>query len=121
MSEALARAWQPRLEDENERTKASAARTDEAVADVAVAGANRQDRADRSEPAWDTAERRQQLTRSFEGKGDREAVNSRLLTDKHLGAHPAAAVAQKPSLATTSKTAKQSGKGKTLERGGFKL
>lgn len=57
--------------------------------------------------------------RSLEGKGDREAVNSRLLADKHQGVPPAAAVAQKPSLAETSKMAKVVGEGKTLERGGL--
>jgi hypothetical protein len=119
VSAALARAQQARAEAETERTKASVARTDEVVAGAAIAGANRQDRADRSEPAWDTAERRQQLAESLEGKGDREAVNSRLLADKHQGTHPSAAVAQKPSLAKTSKMAKQSGKGRTLERGGL--
>jgi hypothetical protein len=119
VSAALSRAQQARSEAESERTKAAAARIDEAVAGAAVAGANRQDRADRSEPAWDTPERRQQLAHSLEGKGDREAVNSRLLADKHQGTHPAAAVAQKPSLAKTSKMAKESGKGKTLERGGL--
>jgi hypothetical protein len=117
VSEALARAQQAR--SVSERTKASAARTDEVVAGAAVAGANRQDRADRSEPAWDTAERRQQLAESLEGKGDREAVNSRLLADKHKGTHPSTAVAQNPSLAKTSKMAKQGGKGRTLERGGL--
>ncbi|MGY2747408.1 hypothetical protein [Arthrobacter sp. UYCu723] len=119
VSEALARAQQARLEAESERTKASAARTDEVVAGAAVAGANRQDRADRSVPAWDSAERRQQLAQGLEGKGDREAVNSRLLADKHQGTHPSAAVAQKPSLAKTSKISKQSGKGRLLERGGL--
>jgi hypothetical protein len=119
VSEALARAQQARSEAESERTKESAARTDEVVAGAAVAGANRQDREDRIEPAWDTAERRQQLTESMEGKGDREAVNSRILADKHQGTHPSAAVAQKPSLAKTSKMAKESGKGKRLERGGL--
>lgn len=118
VSAALARAQQARAEAEGERTKASVARTDEAVAGAAIAGANRQDRADRSEPAWDTAERRQQLAESLEGKG-REAVNSRLLADKHQGTHPSAAVAQKPSLAKTSKMTKQNGKGRTLERGGL--
>lgn len=43
VSAALARARQGRLEAESERNKASAARTDEARADAAVAGANRQD------------------------------------------------------------------------------
>lgn len=119
VSEALVRAQQARFEAESERTKESAARSDEVVAGAAVAGANRQDRADRSEPAWDTADRRQQLAESLEGKGDREAVISRLLADKHQGTHPSAAVAQKPSLAKTSKMAKQGGKGRTLERGGL--
>jgi hypothetical protein len=119
VSAALARAQQARLETETERTKASAARTDEVVAGAAIAGANRQDRADRSDPVWDTAERRQQLTEGLEGKGDREAVNSRLLADKHQATHPSAAVAQKPSLARTSKMARQGGNGKTLQRGGL--
>jgi hypothetical protein len=118
LSAALARAQHARLETESERTKGAAARTDEVVAGAAIAGANRQDRAGRSEPAWDTAERRQKLAERLEGKGDREAVNSRLLADKHQGTHPSAAVAQKPSLAKTSKMAKQSGKGRTLEREG---
>lgn len=119
VSAALARAQQARSEAETERTKASVASTDEVVAGAAVAGANRQDRADAREQDWDTAERRQQLAESLEGKGDREAVNSRLLADKHQGTHPSAAVAQKPSPAKTSKMAKQSGKGRTLERGGL--
>ncbi|WP_427006202.1 hypothetical protein [Pseudarthrobacter sp. H2] len=121
VSAALARAQQARVEAESERTKASAARTDEAVAGAAVAGANRQDAArdGQAGPAYDSPERRQQLAESLEGKGDREAVNSRLLADKHQGAPATAAVAQKPSLARTSKMAKQTGKGKTLERGGL--
>jgi hypothetical protein len=119
VSAALARAQQARSEVESERTKGAAARTDEVVAGAAVAGANRQDRADRSEPAWDSSERREQLAETLEGEGDREAVSSRLLADKHQGTHPSAAVAQKPSLTKTSKMAKQSGKGRTLERGGL--
>lgn len=119
VSEALARAQQTRPEVEGERTKGAIARTDEVVVGAAVAGANRQDRADRSEPAWDTLERRQQLAVSLENKGDREAVKSRLLADKYQGTHPSAAVAQQPSLAKTSKMIKESGNGKTLERGGL--
>jgi hypothetical protein len=119
VSEALAWAQQARSEAERERAKASAARTDEVMAGAAVAGANRQDRADRSGPAWDTAERRQQLAEGLEGMGDREAVNARLLADKHQGTPPAAAVAQNPSLAKTSKMAKQQSKGRALERGGL--
>jgi colicin import membrane protein len=120
--EALARGQQIRVEAENERTKAAAARSDEAVAGAAVAAANRQDQVahtTQGRPAYDSPERRQQLAESLEGKGDREAVNSRLLADKHQGTPATAAVAQKPSLARTSKMARQTGKGKTLERGGL--
>jgi colicin import membrane protein len=122
VSEALARAQQARSQAETERTKASAASTDEVVAGAAVAGANRQDNAAQiahGEPAHDSHERRQQLAEGLEGKGDREAVNSRLLADKHQGSPANDAVAQKPSLARTSRMAKQSGTGKTLERGGL--
>lgn len=122
VSAALTRAQQARTETDNERTKASAARTDEAVVGAAVAGANGQDKAAQTaqdEPTYDSPERRQQLAESLEGKGDREAVNSRLLADKHQGTPPTAVVAQKPSLAKTSKMTKQGGKDKTLERGGL--
>lgn len=43
VSAAAARAQQARHEAENERTKASAARTDDVVPSAAVTGANRQD------------------------------------------------------------------------------
>lgn len=119
VSETLGRAQQARSEAESERTNGAAARTDEVMAGAAVVGANRQDRADRSERAWDTAERRQQLAESLEGKGDREAVTSRLLADKHQGTPATAAVSQMPPLAKTSKMLKQGGKGTTLERGGL--
>jgi colicin import membrane protein len=122
VSEALARAQQARAEPDSERTKASAARTDEVVVGAAVAGANRQDTVPQNaqaEPAYDSAERRQQLAESLEGKGDREAVNSRLLADKHQGTPATAAATQKPSLARSSKMARQGSKGKTLERGGL--
>jgi hypothetical protein len=120
--EALARAQQTRTEPESERTKARAARTDDVLAAAVVAGANRQDavvQRAQAEPAFDSAERRQQLAESLGGKGDREAVNSRLLADKHQSAPATAAVTQEPSLARTSKVAKQGSKGKTLERGGW--
>ncbi|BCW73610.1 hypothetical protein [Arthrobacter sp. NicSoilB8] len=122
VSAALTRAQQALTEAENERTKASTARTDEVVAGAAVAGANSQDTAaqkGQDATAYDSPERRQQLAESLEGKGDREAVNSRLLADKHQGAPATAAVAQRPSLAKTSKMAKQGGKGKAMERGGL--
>lgn len=122
VSAALTRAQQARTEAENERTKAAAARTDEVVAGAAVAGANRQDTAAQKAqggPGYDSPERRQQLAESLEGKGDREAVSSRLLADKHQGTPATAAVAQKPSLAKTAKMATQGGKGKTRERDGL--
>jgi hypothetical protein len=122
VSAALDRAQQARVEAENERTKATAARNDEAVAGVAVAGANRQDavvQKAQAEPAYDSPERRRQLAESLEGKGDRESVSSRLLADKHQGTPAMTAVAHKPTLARTSKMAKLGGMGKTLERGGL--
>jgi hypothetical protein len=122
VSAALTQAQQARVEGEAERTKAAAARTDEGVIASAVAGANRQDSAAQKaqdEPAYDSRERRQELVESLEGKGDREAVNSRLLADKHQGKPATAAVTLKPSLAKTSKMAKQGGKEKALERGGL--
>lgn len=54
------------------------------------------------ESAYDSPGRRQQLAESLAGKGDREAVSSRLLADKHQGTPPSAAVTQKPSLAKQS-------------------
>jgi hypothetical protein len=122
VSAALARAQQARVEADSERTKASAARTDEAVAGAAVAAANTQDQAAHKTQgalAYDSPERRQQLAESLEGKGDREAVNSRLLADKHQGAPATAAVAHKPSLARTARVGAQGSKGRTLERGGL--
>jgi hypothetical protein len=71
VSEALTRAQQARSQAETERTKASAARTDEVLAGAAVAGANRQDRATQTaqgEPAWDSAERGQQLARGWKAR-----------------------------------------------------
>lgn len=121
VSAALARAQQARSEAENERTKASAERSDDVAAVAAVASANEQDNATKkaqAEPAYDSPERRQQLAESLEGKGDRETVNSRLLADKHQSTPATAAVAQEPSLARTSKMAQRGGKGRTLERGG---
>jgi hypothetical protein len=123
-SEALTQA-QARSRAETESTETSAARTHEAVA-----GASRQDRAAQTaqgEPASDSAERCRQLAETLEGKGKgkgkgkgaREAVSSRLLADKHQGASPTAAAAQKPSLAKTSKLATQRVQGKALERRGL--
>jgi hypothetical protein len=98
--------------------KPSAARNDEAVVGGAAgAGANRQDNTARqaqTEPAYDSPERHQQLGKSREGKGAREAVDSRLLAAKHQGTPATEAVTQKPSLVRTSKTAKQGGKNRTV-------
>jgi hypothetical protein len=123
VSAALTQAQQARVEADSEQTSPSAARDDEVLVAAAVAGANNQDNAAQkvalNEPAYDSAERRQQLAESLEGKGDREAVNSRLLADKHQGVPATAAVASKPSLAKTLKIAKQGGHSKTVERGGL--
>lgn len=48
----------------------------------------------RTKPPYDSAQRRQQLSESLGGNGDREAVNSRLLADKHQGTPATAAMAQ---------------------------
>lgn len=89
---------------------------------AAVAGANSQDNAVQKvqdEPAYDSARRRQQLAESLEGKCDSEAINSRLLAEKHQARPAADAAAHRPSLVKISKLTKQSGTGKGLERGGF--
>jgi hypothetical protein len=122
ISAALHRAQQAGSEADTERTKAATARTDEVVAGAAMASANKEDAAaqkTQAGPAYDTPERRQQLVESLEGKGDREAVNSRLLADKHQGTPATAAVAHKPSLTKTAKIATQGSRGKTLERRGL--
>lgn len=122
VSEALARAQQARSESETARTKSAAARTDETVTAAAISGADKDDRSvqqTQADPAYDSPKRRHQLAETLEGKGDREAVNSRLLADKHQGTPATAAVAQKASLAATSKMGKQAGRGKTLERRGL--
>ncbi|WP_427008545.1 hypothetical protein [Pseudarthrobacter sp. H2] len=119
VSEALARAQQTRGQADGERAKAAAARADEIVAGAAVAGANRQDRETRGEPAWDSAERRQQLAESLEGKDDREAVNSRFLADKHQGTPATAAVALQPTVAKTARLTRTTHQGRALGRGGL--
>jgi len=122
ISEALHQAQQARSAAEAERTKAATARTDETVIAAEVTAADRQDKpAHKTQPqaAYDSPERRQQLAESLDGKGDREAVNARLLADKHQGTPANAAIAHKPSVATTTRMSKQPGKGKALERKGL--
>lgn len=120
ISAAVDRAQQAREQAENERSQASAARTDEVVAGAAVAEANREDRARSAagEPAYDSAERRQELAASLADHTDREAVNARLTADKHQGTHPNAAVQSKPGAAQTAKMSKAPGKARVVERGG---
>jgi hypothetical protein len=87
-----------------------------------MAGANRQDAAAQKaqgELAYDSPERRQQLAESLEGKGDWEALNSRLLADKYQAAPATAAVAHKPTLGQDNEDDQIGGMGKTLERGGL--
>lgn len=122
VSEALSRAEQARADAESERTKAAAARTDETVTVAGISGADKDDKSVQQkhvDSAYDSPERRHQLAESLEGKGDREAVTSRLLADKHQGAPATAAVAHKPSPGQTAKMAKQGARGKKLERGGL--
>jgi hypothetical protein len=72
VSAALTWAQEARVEAENEKAKAAAARTDEVAAGAAVAGANKQDKAAQKaqdEPAYDSPGRRQQLAESLEGQG----------------------------------------------------
>ena len=71
-----------------------------------MAAANRQDAAAQKTevgPACDSSVRRQHLSESLEGRGDRETINSQLLVEKQQGAPATAAVA---SEARTSKMAK---------------
>lgn len=119
ISAAVTRAQAARHLAETERSNAAAARGDEVMAGAAIAGANREDRAranDSAEPAYDSQERRQQLEKSLENHPDREAVNARLMADKHQGTPPSAAVNSKPKLGKTSRTSSSS-RGRSIELG----
>lgn len=119
ISAAVAQAQAARREAEAERSNAAAARGDEVMAGAAMAGANREDRARASssaEPAYDSPERRQQLAKSLESHPDREAVNARLMADRHQGTPPRAAVDSKPTVSKTSKMNPPSAE-RTIERG----
>lgn len=119
ISSAVTRAQAARQQAEAERSNGAAARGDEVMAGAAIAGANREDqvRANNSaEPAYDSAERRQQLEKSLEGHPDREAVNARLIADRHQGTPPSAAVKSKPTVGKTSKM-KSPIQGRAIERG----
>lgn len=120
ISAAVAQTQHARGQATNERSAAAATRGDEAVAGVAVAAANREDRiraANAEKPAWDTAERRRTLASSLEGNNDREAVNARLIADAHQGTNPSAAVLSRPKTTQTDKTKARRAKGRTVERG----
>ncbi|MBG6181856.1 hypothetical protein [Arthrobacter sp. CAN_A1] len=120
ISSAVTQAQAARQQAEAERSNASAARGDEMLAGTAVAGANREDqaRANNSEPAYDSPERRQQLAKSLENYPDREAVNARLIADRHQGTPPSAAVNSNPTVGKTS-TMKSPAPGRTIERSGL--
>ncbi|MHA7277958.1 hypothetical protein ACX80O_15795 [Arthrobacter sp. Hz1] len=119
ISSAVTQAQAARQQAENERSNAFAARGDEVKAGVGVAGANREDRAranNSAEPAYDSPERRQQLAKSLENHPDREAVNARLMADRHQGTPPSAAVNSHPTVGKISKM-KSPVRGRTVERG----
>lgn len=121
ISSAVTQAQAARQLAENERSTAAAARGDEVIAGAAMAGANREDRAranDSGEPAYDSSERRQQLAKNLENHPDREAVNARLVADRHQGTPPSAAVNSKPTVGRISKM-KSLSRGRTMERGGL--
>ncbi len=121
ISSAIIQAQTARQQAENERSNAAAARGDEVIAGAAVAGANREDR-ERSnksaQPAYDSPERRQQLAKSLENHPDREAVNARLMADRHQGTPPSAALNSKPTVGRTPKAGSPN-RGRTIERGGL--
>lgn len=116
---AVDRAQWARGQAEHERSAAAAARGDEVLAGAAVAGANREDHARTavSDAPYDSAERRRSLAAVLEGHGDREAVNARLVADRHQATPPpSAAVQSGPSVAQTVRTQVQDW-GRTVERG----
>lgn len=121
ISSAVTKAESARQQAENERSTAAAARGDEVLAGAAMAGANREDGArtnDSADPPYDSPERRQQLAANLENHPDREAVNARLVADRHQGTPPSAAVNSKPTVGKTSKM-KSPSRGRTNERGGL--
>lgn len=120
ISSAVTQAQAARQQAEAERSNASAARRDEMLAGAAVVGANREDRAraNSSEPAYDSPERRRQLAKSLENHPDREAVNARLMADRHQATPPSAAVNSTPSVGKTPRT-KSPAQGRVVERGGL--
>ncbi|MDI3243300.1 hypothetical protein QK292_17275 [Arthrobacter sp. AL08] len=117
-SPALTRVQQSRSVVESERNQAVAARTDAIVARADVTGASRNDREAGGEPAWESGGTTPAAGRKSGRQGDREAVSSRFLADKHDGAHSSAAVAQKPPSANASKMTNRRGKGRMIEPGG---
>jgi hypothetical protein len=122
ISAALTEAERARGQAQDERSNGSAARTDEAVAGVAVAGARREDAARSAEPgqdSWDTTERRANLAANLSKSADSEAVQARMIADTHLGTHPSAAVSSRPKTTQTAKSRTVQSPGRTIERDGL--
>ncbi len=122
ISAALVEAGRARGQAQEERSNGAAARTDEAVAGVAVAHARRDDIARSTEPAqesWDTAERRSNLAANLSKSVHPETAQARLIADTHQGTHPSAAVSSRPKTAQTAKTRPAQSPGRTIEKDGL--
>lgn len=122
ISAALTGAERARGQAQEERTNGAAARTDEAVAGVAVTGARREDAARSAEPTrdnWDTAERRASLAGTLNKGADREAAQARMVADTHQGTHPSTAVSSKPKTAQTAKSRSMQSPSRSVERKGL--
>lgn len=122
ISAALAEAERARGQAQEERSNGAAARTDEAVAGVAITGARREDAARSAEPgqeSWDTTERRSNLAANLSKSVHPETAQARLIADTHQGTHPSAAVTSRPKTAQTAKTRPVQSQGHTIEREGL--
>jgi hypothetical protein len=121
ISAALDEAERARGQAQEERSNGAAARTDEAVAGVAVAGARREDAARSSEPkqeSWDTTERRSNLAANLSKNAGSEAAQARMIADTYQGTHPSAAVSSRPKTAQTAKSRTVQSPGRTIEKHG---
>lgn len=118
--EAAARAQNTAGRAPVEQPGKTPARTDEATASAVMNSADREERANAAAaasagPGFDTPVRREKLAQSLDGKADREAVNVRLLADKHQGTHPHEAVRTSPSTAEAGKAGNVLAPGRTME------
>ena len=122
ISAALAEVERARGQAQEERSTGAAARTDEAVAGAAVAGARREDTARSAEPgqeSWDTTERRSNLAANLSTSAGSEAVQARMIADTHQGTHPSAAVSSRPKTAQTAKSRPVQSPSRTIEKDGL--